>query len=56
MAATVREFPGQPTPDPTADEILAACQEADVKFVNLQFTDIMGVVKMVTIPVEVFPT
>ncbi len=55
MAATVREFPGQPAPDPSADEVLAACRENDVQFVNLQFTDIMGVVKMVTIPVGVFP-
>ncbi|HMM41176.1 MAG TPA: glutamine synthetase family protein [Thermomicrobiales bacterium] len=55
MAATVREFPGQRTPDPSADEVLAACREDDVQFVNLQFTDITGVVKMVTIPVDVFP-
>ena len=55
MAATVREFPGQQTPDPSADEVLAACREDDVQFVNLQFTDITGVVKMVTIPVDVFP-
>lgn len=55
MAATVREFPGQPTPDPSAAEVLAICEAQGVEFVNLQFTDIMGVVKMVTIPVEVFP-
>jgi glutamine synthetase len=40
---------------PSADEVLASCREQDVQFVNLQFTDVMGIVKMVTIPVRLFP-
>lgn len=40
---------------PTAEEVLETCREQGVQFVNLQFTDIMGVVKMVTIPVGIFP-
>ncbi len=47
--------PGRKTPIPTAEEILEICREQRVSFVNLQFTDVMGIVKMVTIPVEVFP-
>ena len=35
-------------------EVLASAEKADIKFVNLQFTDIMGVVKNVTIPVHKF--
>ena len=30
-------------------EVLASAEQADIKFVNLQFTDIVGVVKNVTI-------
>ena len=40
---------------PSAEEVLETCREQGVQFVNLQFTDIMGVVKMVTIPVGIFP-
>jgi glutamine synthetase len=43
------------TATPSAADVLDICHEQDVTFVNLQFTDIMGVVKMVTIPVEAFP-
>jgi len=55
MSAPVLEYPGQQTPDPSAEEVLAICHDQDVRFVNLQFTDIMGVVKMVTIPMDAFP-
>jgi glutamine synthetase len=41
-------------PDVTADSILKSAQEEDVRFVNLQFTDITGAVKSVTIPVSQF--
>ncbi|MEX2425462.1 MAG: glutamine synthetase beta-grasp domain-containing protein, partial [Thermomicrobiaceae bacterium] len=40
---------------PSGDEILRKCEEEGVEFVNLQFTDVMGIVKSVAIPVEVFP-
>ncbi len=33
-------------------EILAKCKELDVRFIRLQFTDILGVVKNVAIPVS----
>jgi len=33
-------------------EILSKCKEMDVKFVRLQFTDILGILKNVAIPVE----
>ena len=42
-------------PQPTAEEVLARAEEEGVEFVNLQFTDVMGIVKSVTIPVDVFP-
>lgn len=54
MVATV-DTVGRSAPAPTADEILETCSERGVQFVNLQFTDVMGIVKTVTIPVEVFP-
>jgi glutamine synthetase len=40
---------------PSAEDVLRQCRDADVTFVNLQFTDVMGIVKMVTIPFDVFP-
>lgn len=36
----------------TPDEVLAAVKEQQVEFVNLEFTDIVGLVKNVTIPVD----
>jgi len=38
--------------DMTADEVLRRAEEEEVRFVNLQFTDITGVVKSVTIPIH----
>jgi glutamine synthetase len=38
----------------TADEVLQRCDEEQVRFVNLQFTDITGAVKSVTIPIHQF--
>jgi glutamine synthetase len=38
-------------PDTTPDEILRQSEEQNVRFVNLQFTDINGAVKSVTIPI-----
>src|SRR5919108_1158376 len=38
--------------DLQAEEVLAQSERAGVKFVNLQFTDIVGMVKSVTIPVH----
>ncbi|MBI4319102.1 MAG: type I glutamate--ammonia ligase [Chloroflexi bacterium] len=38
-----------------AKRVLDIAQEENVKFVNLQFTDVVGVVKSVTIPVDQFP-
>ncbi|MDI3340002.1 MAG: glutamine synthetase family protein [Sphaerobacter sp.] len=40
---------------PTAEEVLDRAREAGVEFVNLQFSDVMGIVKSVTIPFDVFP-
>lgn len=36
----------------TKQEILSKCQELDVRFIRLQFTDILGVVKNMSIPVS----
>src|SRR5262249_61072284 len=35
-------------------EVLASAEQADIKFVSLQFTDVVGVVKNVTIPLHKF--
>ncbi|MBX6772310.1 MAG: type I glutamate--ammonia ligase [Chloroflexi bacterium] len=37
------------------DEVLSRAEREHVRFVNLQFTDIVGHVKSVTIPIEQFP-
>ncbi|GAC1354601.1 MAG: type I glutamate--ammonia ligase [Ktedonobacteraceae bacterium] len=37
------------------DRILAAIEQQQVRFVNLEFTDVVGMAKCVTIPVEQFP-
>lgn len=37
------------------EQILARIEQERVRFVNLEFTDIVGMVKCVTIPVEQFP-
>jgi glutamine synthetase len=47
---------GRNKTEPTAEMILQEARDAGVEFVNLQFTDVMGIVKMVTIPVDVFPS
>lgn len=39
-------------PTLTKEEILARCEKGEVKFVDLQFTDLLGQLKAVTIPVE----
>ncbi|MDQ3167210.1 MAG: glutamine synthetase family protein [Chloroflexota bacterium] len=39
---------------PSKDDILKQVQEHGIKFINLQFTDVMGIVKSVTIPASVF--
>ncbi|CAA9552557.1 MAG: Glutamine synthetase type I [uncultured Thermomicrobiales bacterium] len=39
---------------PSKGDILAQVQEHGIKFINLQFTDVMGIVKSVTIPASVF--
>jgi glutamine synthetase len=46
---------GRKTPSPTADEIASICEEHGVQFVNLQFSDVMGMVKNVTVPASIFP-
>ena len=38
-----------------AKQVLEKAEQENIKFVNLQFTDIVGVVKSVTIPVDQFP-
>lgn len=42
-----------PAPE-LVDEIMARAEREHVRFVNLQFTDIVGLVKSVTIPIEQF--
>ena len=37
------------------ERILAVIQQQQVRFVNLEFTDVVGIAKCVTIPVEQFP-
>src|SRR5438128_12691299 len=37
------------------EQILAIIESEGVRFVNLEFTDIVGMAKCVTIPVEQFP-
>jgi glutamine synthetase len=39
---------------PSAEEILARVDNEGIRFVNLQFTDVMGMVKSVTIPAGIF--
>lgn len=39
----------------TSDEVLQRCHELQVKFVRLQFTDILGIVKNVAIPIKSLP-
>ncbi len=46
---------GRQTTSPRPEEVLLRAKEEGVQFVNLQFTDVMGLVKMVTIPMEIFP-
>ena len=41
-------------PVPTKDEILARVENDGIQFINLQFTDVMGIVKSVTIPAGIF--
>jgi len=41
-------------PSPSAEEILARVDAEGIQFINLQFTDVMGMVKSVTIPVSIF--
>lgn len=42
-------------PSNLANEVMTKAEREGVRFVNLQFTDIVGVVKSVTIPIEQFP-
>src|SRR3954447_13824696 len=41
-------------PSPSKEEILARVEQDGIQFINLQFTDVMGIVKSVTIPAAVF--
>jgi glutamine synthetase len=43
------------TDDQQREMILAAIEAEEVRFVNLEFTDVVGMAKCVTIPVEQFP-
>jgi glutamine synthetase len=46
---------GRQTTAPSPDEVLRRASDEGVQFVNLQFTDVMGLVKTVTVPMEIFP-
>ena len=37
------------------DQVLATIETEGVRFINLEFTDVVGMAKCVTIPVEQFP-
>ena len=41
--------------EPTPEEIFTRIAEENVEFINLQITDVMGMVKSVTIPARLFP-
>ena len=41
-------------PQPTPEEIYALIEREGVQFINLQFTDVMGIVKSVTVPAKIF--
>ena len=41
-------------PSPSKESILAKVEEQGIQFINLQFTDVMGIVKSVTIPASIF--
>ena len=43
-----------PLPDPIAD-LLTHVKQEHIKFIDLQFTDVVGVVKNVTIPAHELP-
>jgi glutamine synthetase len=45
-----------PTAPPTADELLTLAAEREIKFIDLQFTDVAGSVKNVTIPTSELAT
>src|SRR5258708_36199543 len=47
-------LPVPSNPSPLVDQVLQKTEEERVRFINLQFTDIEGVVKSVTIPSEQF--
>lgn len=40
--------------EPTPEEVIAQIERDGVEFINLQFTDVMGIVKNVTIPADTF--
>ena len=40
--------------EPTKDDILKQITDEGIEFVNLQFTDVMGMVKSVTVPAKIF--
>jgi glutamine synthetase len=45
---------GRQTEAPSVEQVLETCQREAVQFVNLQFTDVMGIPKLVTIPIDLF--
>src|SRR5437588_204499 len=51
-----REQAMPPSGDPAlVERVLTTAEQEKVRFVNLQFTDVVGLVKSVTIPLEQFP-
>jgi glutamine synthetase len=41
-------------PAPSPEDVYARIESEGVKFINLQFTDVMGIVKSVTVPAKIF--
>lgn len=52
MATTITSIPD--TQESAIREVLSHCERENVKFINLQFCDILGIVKSVTIPTSQF--
>ena len=51
MVVTIAPIRGTSRPEPSISELLLRVEEDRVDFINMQFTDVMGIVKSVTMPV-----
>ena len=51
VVVTIAPIRGTSRPEPSISELLLRVEEDRVDFINMQFTDVMGIVKSVTMPV-----